>query len=471
MATSTKAVSAKSLAKRTKAALMPAADSREQGRALRQKVPRKSHANWKVVARERALLEILREAERGRIVDLLPIRHARMAQSPFAFYRGGAAIMAADLAKTPVTGLRVQAGGDCHPANFGGFATPERRMLFDVNDFDETLPGPWEWDLKRLAAGFVVAGRGNGIGEAHCREIVENAVCGYRQRMREAAGETALRVWYSRVDLNALPTLTGDPTIFEFARRDVREALADAHLESHVPVEHTRIGDRLRIVDHRPLVYHLKGAHDRRFRHLLSAAFKRYRASLPDERRMLFDRYRMVDLAIKVVGVGSVGTLCAIALFVAGKDDTLLLQIKEARASVLEPYAGRSAFHDHGQRVVVGQRLMQAASDVFLGWCPGMDERHFYVRQLNDAKLKPLIEKFDARQMAEYALVCGTALAHAHARSGPAAAIAAYLGSGRHFDTCLADFAVAYADQNEADYVHFTKAVRNGGVAVAGNAE
>jgi hypothetical protein len=269
------------------------------------------------------------------------------------------------------------------------------------------------------------------------------------------------------VDLNALPTLTGDPTLFEFARRDVREALAGAHVESHVPVEHTRAGDDFRIVDHRPLVYHLKGAHDRRFRHLLSAAFNRYRASLADERRVLFDRYRMADLAIKVVGIGSVGTLCAIALFVAGKDDMLLLQIKEARASVLEPYAGSSAFRDHGQRVVVGQRLMQAASDVFLGWCPGTGERHFYVRQLNDAKLKPLIEKFDSRQMAEYALVCGTALAHAHARSGPAVAIAAYLGSSRHFDACLADFAVAYADQNEADYTRFTKAVRDGVLAVA----
>ncbi|GAA0714687.1 DUF2252 domain-containing protein [Dokdonella soli] len=434
---------------------------------MRQHAPRKAHADWKVATRGRDVLGILRESERGRVAELLPIRHARMLQSPFAFYRGGAAIMGADLARTPVTGLRVQAGGDCHPANFGGFATPERRLLFDVNDFDETLPAPWEWDLKRLAAGFVVASRGNGIGEARSREIVESAVRGYRERMHAVAGETALQVWYARVDLDALPSITGDPTIFEFARRDVRQALADAHVESHVPVRHVRSGSGLALVDHPPLLYHLKGAHDQHLRRLLGAALKRYRESLADERRVLFDRYRLADLAIKVVGVGSVGTLCAVALFVAGKDDTLLLQVKEARRSVLEAHAGKSRYGDHGQRVVVGQRLMQAASDVFLGWCPGSAERHFYVRQLNDAKLKPLIERFDARQMAEYALVCGTVLANAHARSGPAAAIAAYLGRGRHFDACMADFAHAYADQNEADYARFKKAALGGEIEVA----
>lgn len=432
------------------------------GRELRRSAPRKAHALWKVATRGRDIVDLLRESERGRVAELLPIRHQRMLQSPFAFYRGGAAIMAADLAHTPATGLRVHACGDCHPANFGAFATPERRMLFDVNDFDETSPAPWEWDLKRLAAGFVIAARGNGIGERHSREIAESAARGYRERMRQSATESVLQAWYARIDLNALPTITGDPEIFEFARRDVRQALTEAHVETHVPLRHTRSGAGLAIVDQPPLVYHLKGAHERRFRQLLNAALKRYRTSLAEERRVLFDRYRLADLAMKVVGIGSVGTLCAIALFVAGKDDTLLLQIKEARRSVLEPYAGRSRWPDHGQRVVVGQRLMQAASDVFLSWCPGASERHFYVRQLNDAKLKPLIERFDARQMAEYAQVCGFALANAHARSGPAAAIAAYAGRGRHFDTCLTDFACAYADQNEADYAQFAKAVRSG---------
>jgi len=445
----------------------PGVESAEHGRSLREGTPRKTHSGWKVATRGRDVVRAIRESEIGRIGELLPIRHARMLKSPFAFYRGGAALMAADLAHTPITGLRAQAGGDCHPANFGGFATPERRLLFDLNDFDETLPAPWEWDLKRLAAGFVVAGRDNRIGEAHCREIAESAVRGYRERMRAAAGETQLDVWYHRVDLDALPSITGDPTIFEFARRDVRQALAEAHVESHVPVRRTGSKAGVRLVDEPPLVYHLEGARDRLFRRTLEAAIRRYRDSLPDERRVLFDRYRLADLAIKVVGIGSVGTLCAIALFVAGKGDTLLLQIKEARRSVLEPHAGRSRYRDHGQRVVAGQRLMQAASDVLLGWCPGAGERAFYLRQLNDAKLKPLVERFDARQMGEYALVCGSVLANAHARSGPAAAIAAYLGKGAHFDACLARFASAYADQNEADYLRFREAVAAGRIEAA----
>ncbi|WP_300622108.1 DUF2252 domain-containing protein [Dokdonella sp.] len=436
----------------------------EQGRALRKRIPRKAHSVWKVATRGRDVIGMLRESERGRIAELLPIRHARMLQSPFAFYRGGAAIMAHDLARTPATGLRVQAGGDCHPANFGGFATPERRVLFDLNDFDETLPAPWEWDLKRLAAGFVVAGRGNGLGDARCREIAEAAVRGYSESLREAAGESPLDAWYRRVDLDALPSITGDPSIFEFARRDVREALADAHVDAHVPLRRTRGGFVL--VDKPPLLHHPTGKGERRLRTLLDAAMRRYRVSLPDERRVLFDRYRLADLAIKVVGIGSVGTLCAVALFVAGRDDTLLLQVKEARRSVLEPYAGRSRYPDHGQRVVVGQRLMQAASDLFLGWCPGPGSRHFYVRQLNDAKLKPLLERFDARQMAEYACVCGTVLANAHARSGPAPAIAAYLGGRHRFARRVADFAAAYADQNEADYARFRRAVKEGAIDV-----
>ena len=447
------------------------ADARELGRALRQQAPRNGHAEWKVTERGRNVLGILHESERGRVADLLPIRHARMLASPFAFYRGGAAIMAADLARTPATGLRVQAGGDCHPANFGGFATPERRLLFDLNDFDETLPASWEWDLKRLAAGLVVAARGTGIGETRCRTVVESAARGYRERMHAAAAETALQAWYARVDLDALPSITGDPTMFEFARRDVRAALQQMQVETHVPARHARVGGDLVLVDQPPLLYHLKGARDAHLRRLLGAAIARYRASLDDARRVLFDRYRLADLAIKVVGIGSVGTLCAIALFVAGKGDTLLLQIKEARRSVLEAHAGKSRYRDHGQRVVAGQRLMQAASDVFLGWCPGTGDRHFYVRQLNDAKLKPLVERFDARQMGEYALVCGTVLANAHARSGPAAAIAAYLGKGTHFDGCLARFAGAYADQNEADYDRFKKAVAAGRIDVADAAD
>jgi len=433
----------------------------DAGKSLREKCPRTSHG--KVVLGQgdkRDVVELIEASNEDRLQNLVPIRHGRMAQSAFAYFRGTAAIQAYDLAGTPTSGIIVQACGDCHLMNFGGFATPERNVVFDINDFDETLPAPFEWDLKRLAASFVIAARWRGFSDDQAREMAVQTAASYRESMRKRESTGVLEAWYSRITVADLQALVGDTAdLGERVKKKIAQARKETH--EHVFQKLTTPSRGLpRIVDQPPLLYHI----DRKElgENAVAAFLKQYRETLPEERRMLFDRFKLVDLALKVVGVGSVGTRCFVALFLAAPDDALFLQIKEARPSVLEPYTGTKKVVQNGQRVVVGQRLMQAASDIFLGWSRGPAGRDFYIRQLRDMKVAPDVETQPPKVMRAYAMLCGLALARAHDKAGDAAMIAGYLGSGDQFDEAIGDYAVAYADQVERDYKTFVKAIRSG---------
>ena len=432
---------------------------------MRLAVPLASHARWQAPANRRDPIDLLIESSAGRVPELLPIRYGRMMQSPFAFYRGAAAIMAADLAGLPSTGIRVQACGDCHLVNFGCFGTPERRLIFAINDFDETLPAPWEFDIKRLAASFVVAGRHNGFSAGEAREAAQACVRSYRERMREFAKMGVLDLWYFSIDAEALLENVEDETTIQRARKRAAKARDRDVLDEDFPELVTFEGGAHRIRDNPPLIFHMQGEEESVIKARVLKAFESYRANLAEDRRLLLDRYEFKDIAGKVVGVGSVGTRCSIMLMMGGADDPLFLQVKEARTSVLEPYAGQSVYSNHGQRVVMGQRLMQSATDIFLGWTE-TENGHFYIRQMRDMKIKPLVELFTPPVMAQYAEACGWALARAHARSGDAAKIAGYLGKKEDFDEALADFAEAYADQNELDYKALVQAVQKGRLEV-----
>jgi uncharacterized protein (DUF2252 family) len=445
-------------------------ESREQrraaGKSLRNSVSRKQHAQWSPPRRRRDPVEMVIESSKGRIEQLVPIRYGRMMASPFTFYRGTANIMAADLASTPVSGVQAQICGDCHMLNFGGFATPERRLIFDVNDFDETLPGPWEWDVKRLATSLVLASRSNGFSAADQRDSAEACVRSYREHMAEYADMRALDVWYASLDVNDVLKIARDKDAKNRLRKRIQKEEARGVVEHDFPKMAEEIAGRFLIKDNPPLIYHHAHLNLAESRDNVRQGLTRYRGSLSDDRKTLLDRYQMVDLAMKVVGVGSVGTFCAIALMMAADNDPLFLQLKEAGPSVLEPYVRKSAYTNHGQRVVIGQRLMQSASDIFLGWTHGRAGRHFYVRQLHDMKIKPLAEIFDPTTMADYATLCGWAVASAHARSGDSAMIAGYLGKGDTFDRAVANFSIAYADQAERDHAAFMDAIRKGRIEV-----
>jgi uncharacterized protein (DUF2252 family) len=442
------------------------ADRKDEGKAMRLAVPLASHAQWRAPANRRDPIDQLIESGAGRVPELLPIRYGRMMQSPFAFYRGAAAIMAADLAGLPSTGIRVQACGDCHLLNFGCFGTPERRLIFAINDFDETLPAPWEWDIKRLAASFVVAGRHNGFSAAEAREAAQACVRSYRERMREFAKMGVLDVWYFSIDADTLLETVEDETAYQRAKKRVAKARDRDVLDEDFPELVTFEGGAHRIRDNPPLIFHMQGEEEAVIKARVLKAFERYRTTLAEDRRLLLDRYELKDIAVKVVGVGSVGTRCSIMLLMGGADDPLFLQVKEANASVLEPYAGKSIYPNHGQRVAMGQRLMQSATDIFLGWAEGELGNHFYIRQMRDMKIKPLVELFGPGLMNQYAEACGWALARAHARSGDAAKIAGYLGKKEDFDEALADFSESYADQNEKDHKALVQAVQKGRLEV-----
>jgi uncharacterized protein (DUF2252 family) len=423
----------------------------EMGRRLRAQVPRSRHADWTPPPRRRDPVEILRVQEAGRVASLLPIRHQRMALSTFTFFRGAAAIMAEDLATTPACGLRVQACGDAHLANFGIYATPERRVVFDVNDFDETVQAPFEWDVKRLATSLVVAGRDRGFARAECKAAARAAVAAYRERMAACAGMGHLEVWYARLDAEELVKLSERAANGRLASDVLRKAQRATSLGVLDKLTAVVDGER-RIIDSPPLIEHLPQPGDGVD---AAAVIGEYVASLSDATRMVLGRYRLVDWARKVVGVGSVGTDDAVVLLLGDSDsDPLFLQVKEASASVLEPFAGASPYDNHGRRVVAGQRLIQSASDLFLGWTR-LAEHDYYVRQLRDMKGSVPVEKLSAQELALYGRACGEALALGHARSGDPAAISAYLGSGDRFDCAIAAFAGAYADQNAADYEAF----------------
>jgi uncharacterized protein (DUF2252 family) len=445
----------------------------ERGRTARAAVRRASHGEWEPAGDRPDPVAVLQEQAETRVPELLPIRHARMLASPFAFYRGAAAIMAADLAKTPSTGIRVQCCGDAHLANFGGFAAPDRTMVFDLNDFDETLPGPWEWDVKRLAASFEIAGRSREFDEKARARIVRETVRAYRESMRQYSDTRNLDLWYLRLDQAA---------ILERWRRKI-PAAAVKRMDRNLAKARSRdslgafakltevVDGQIRIRNNPPLVV--------RFEELMSHAdadaqrahlhewYRQYRRSLQPDRRHVLETFELVDVARKVVGVGSVGTRSWIALLLGRDDgDPLFLQIKEAEASVLEPYVKKAEYPHHGRRVVEGQRLMQSASDIFLGWDRATGEdgkaRDFYVRQLWDGKLSADVDSMEPEVLSVYGEMCGSTLARAHARSGDRIAIASYLGNSDVFDRAIATFAAAYADQNERDFETVTAAANAG---------
>ena len=442
------------------------AERQAAGKALRDKFPRTAHAEWAPAARRIDPVAQIIASSKGRIPELIPIRYGRMMASPFTLYRGTANIMAADLARTPATGITVQACGDCHLMNFGGFATPERQIIFDINDFDETMPGPWEWDVKRLAASMVLASRSNGFSKADQRDAALACVRSYRERMAEFAELTPMEVWYSRIDLERIFQSFTDKTSVARFRKRLAKATARSQDQGDVPMMIEDQGGQPAIKDNPPLIYHHQVFHLGKSRSVIEAAFEGYRQSLADDRRALLDHYRLADYALKVVGVGSVGTVCAVFLMVSADNVPLFLQVKQAGPSVLAPFVGKGQYPNDGQRIVEGQRLTQASSDIFLGWTTGRQGRHFYVRQLRDVKLKPMVEIFNRTTMTEFGELCGWTLARAHARSGDASMIAGYLGSKEVFDQAVAKFAVAYADQAERDHAKFTAAIRRGKVEV-----
>ena len=411
----------------------------------------------------------------GRLPDLVPIRNGRMLTSPFAFFRGGAAIMAADLAAGPSSGLQAQLCGDAHVSNFGGYAAPDRELVFDLNDFDETHPGPWEWDVKRLVASLAIAGRDRGFDDPQRRHLVLTAAEAYRSAMREFAGMGNLQVWYSRLTASDIAERWGDQ-VGKKGMRTFQQRIAKATTKDSVSATNklTHVVDgELRIVSDPPLLMSLADLMEGRDQVAISqavrAGLRTYGRSLAGDRRTLLGQYRYVDMARKVVGVGSVGTRAWIVLL-RGVDgeDPLMMQLKEARHSVLAPYAGKSKYANQGQRVVEGQRLMQASSDIFLGWHRGalVDDttRDFYVRQLWDWKVSSDVERTTAANLTILGQMCGWTLARAHARSGDRVAIAAYLGRGTPFAEAMAGFAEAYADRNERDYELFADAARTGRV-------
>jgi uncharacterized protein (DUF2252 family) len=444
---------------------MTPADRKAHGKRRRDSVPRDAHTGWQAPADRADPIGILRAADKSRQPELVPLRYGRMLQSPFTFYRGSAGVMAADLAHTPVSGIHVQVCGDCHLLNFGGFATPERRLLFDINDLDETLPAPWEWDVKRLVASFVLAARANGLSDANGRDAAIACARSYRRKMRDFAAMDVLDVWYARLDDSAVMAMLPEDRQAVLGKR-IAKATGASSSELAFPKLVEGAGAQARIHDTPPTIFHAEPSRAAGDLEMIRETFAKYRETLDEDRRVLLDRYRLVDAAIKVVGIGSVGTLCMVALMLSVADNPLFLQFKEANASVLEAYAGESAYPHHGQRVVMGQRLMQPASDLFLGWVTGPEGRHFYVRQLRDVKLSPLVETFDAEMLAIYARMSGWVLARAHAKAGDPWAISGYLGKSPQFDEAMGKFALAYADQAERDHAALRAAVRAGIVDV-----
>jgi uncharacterized protein (DUF2252 family) len=431
------------------------------GKALRTNCPRDSHATWKAPTNRRDAVQMVLAAEKGRIPDLLPLRHGRMVRSAFTFYRGSALPMAADLASTPSSGIRVQCCGDAHLSNFGGFATPERKIIFAINDLDETLPAPWEWDVKRLAASFVVACRDQGLSDGVARDVARTCARTYRESMAEFSRMKTLELWYRSLGPDELLPGIKDPKLRLRALKRIERERTKSSAEEIFPKLAEHKGEMPVIRDQLPTIFHHKDHPPGEVQQAVRDVLGAYRATLPPSYQALLDRYELRDAAIKVVGIGSVGTACWVLLFMAGEGDPLFLQVKEARTSVLEPYAGKSVFPNHGQRVVNGYRLMQPASDMFLGWTRS-PKRDFFVRQLRDTKISVLVETFGASEMDLYATWCGKALALSHARAGSSALLSGYMGKSDVFDKAIATFSMAYADQNEKDHAALRRAVRKG---------
>lgn len=439
----------------------------ERGREARQGAPRSSHAEYAPASGRPDPVDLLDEQNRTRLQWLVPIRHGRMCASPFAFYRGAARVMAADLAHTPTSGIEVQIGGDAHLSNFGAYASPERRLVFDANDFDETLRGPWEWDLKRLVTSFMIAGRHRSLPKRTCRQITDQVTRAYRDSMAGYASRGLLEVWYDHATIDDIrATLGRDPESLRRLDRFERRARARTSLQALAKLTVEEDGRR-RIRADPPVLYPLRDLPDEHDPEALEAAVRdaleHYKSTLADDRRWLLDQYRPIDIGLKVVGVGSVGTRCAIILLEGrGAADPLFLQAKEAGPSVLEEHLGPSPYDNCGRRVVEGQRMVQAESDIFLGWTAGREGRDFYLRQLRDWKGSVDIDKADAAVLSAYASLCGHTLARGHARSGDPGAIAAYIGASDRFVSAITTFAERYASQNAEDFAAFRQAIADG---------
>jgi uncharacterized protein (DUF2252 family) len=424
-------------------------ERRKQGKALRVSLPRTAQAEWKPRSKSQDIVKLLQESDVNRIRGLLPVKYQRMAASPFTFFRGA-----------DVSGITVQACGDCHLSNFGGFASPERVLVFDINDFDETFPGPWEWDIKRLGASLVLAARDRTFSKSVANQAVRAAAASYRQRMSEFAEMTALDVWYATVDVAQIKEYFKNDKDLSARLASKQKQARSQNSEAVVPKLTEVVNGRRMIKDSPPVIYHF----DEYAKNVEKGHAKfiaQYKSSLQLDRQKLFDRYHLQDSAIKVVGVGSVGTRCYLSLLLADGVDPLFLQVKEARRSVLESPRGKSRYAHQGMRVVEGQRLMQGASDIFLGWAR-TQKHYYYLRQFRDMKVSAEIETFRPATLVAYATLCGWALARAHAKAGDAATIAGYLGTTDQFDNALVRYSEAYADQAERDYATFKAAIRSG---------
>ncbi len=447
----------------------PRSQRRADGKAKRETTPRSAHAAWKPPVNRADIVAILEESNQDRVQDLIPLRFARMLQSPLAFLRGSAAVMAADLAGLPATNIRVQSCGDCHLQNFGWFATPERNLIFDITDFDESRQAPWEWDVKRLVASVVLASRELKVpaSKSSQEELARATAKSYREHLAEFETKSPLEMWYVRLDSAEL--MKRFPEIGSRKRcEEILTAARQRTIEQLLPKITQTVDNKLQFKDRPPLISH--PTQFDRFLTEIHGLIQQYRGTLSDERRVLLDRYRMVDVAYKVVGVGSVGLRCGIVLMLDPDGAALVLQIKEARASVLEKFVGKSERAHHGHRIVHGQRLMQAASDQFLGWANDSDGRSYYFRQLRDMKLSIGIDQMSMPDLEEYAQLCGWALARAHAKAGDASTISGYLGTGDAFDEALGKFGIAYADQSETDFKTLQLAAESGRIPVAKDA-
>lgn len=434
-----------------------------EGKQIRKKVSRSSQGEFTTAKDRPDIYSFIQQSNYDRLPDLIPIRHYRMSESPFAFYRGTASIMAYDLSKIENTGINVQAIGDCHLMNFGGFATPERTLVFDANDFDETHPAPWEWDIKRLSTSFVLAGRHNNLAEIDARELAFALAQSYRKHMFIFSEMNMLDLWYMKFDIETLASKTKNDTIKDFLDDSIAKAHKQTQQKVFYKITQENMG-KFEIANQPPLIYHTFDVE--KDKEYMKSFMAYYFDTLQPDRKWLATKYEIVDVALKVVGVGSVGTRCYVVLLMNQRKEPLFLQVKEARQSVLEPYTRISKYLHQGQRVVEGQRLTQAASDIFLGWSIGPAGRHFYLRQLRDRKIAPTIEHFNKVLLMAYARLCGRMLARAHAKTGNSEMISAYMGKSEAFEEAISSFAAAYADQTERDYDTFLKEIKAGKLPV-----
>jgi len=434
------------------------------GKEMRGKVSRTEHSVWKVPPNRPSVKNMIDLSNYDRLPDLVPVRHFRMSASPFVFYRATASLMARDLSFTPSSGINVQICGDCHLMNFGGFATPERHMVMDINDFDETLPGPWEWDVKRLAVSFILAAREKNLNTNNARDIVMDLITAYQNALDEFANMNLLDLWYLKFDLEEIVKEQKSDELKDRLAKNLARGGKQTHDKVFYKMTSDNMG-QFTITDQPPLILHPFNLEESR--DMINTFFEQYKSTLQPDRRLLFEQYHITDVALKVVGVGSVGTRCYVALLLNDNNEPLFIQVKEARQSVLEPFNKASIYGHHGERIVQGQRLMQSASDIFLGWTTGPQGRQYYLRQLRDKKISPDINTLNKEFLTIYAQYCARVLAKAHCKTNQGAVICGYIGKGNRFAESIAQFAELYADQTEKDFEEFKKAIQKGELPVA----